>query len=112
MEHYFTQRKLGERQTKHFNNLQFAVKYFICAQMGVYSTLYKCSTMCSKKSEYHCKNVLTNCEFLPAPTKTLKPIEWTNGNKFDPITEIMFEMEGGTFEGETSGLYQFIIRFI
>ena len=112
MEHYFIQRELGERPTKYFENLEFAVKYIICAQLGVYWTRNICSEMCLRKSEDQCKEVSTNCEFLPAPTKTLKPIEWTHDNKSDPFTEIMFEMESGTFEEKTSRLHQFIIRFI
>ena len=112
MEHYFIKRELGERPTKYINNLEYAVKYIICAQLGVHSTGNKCSTMCSKNSYGQCKEVSTNCEFLPAPTKTPKAIEWTHDNKFDPFTEIMFEMEIGTFAGETSGLHQFMIRFI
>ena len=112
MEHDFIQRKLGERPTKYFDKLKFAVKYIICAQLGVLSNKYICSMMCSEMSHDQCKVVSTNCQYLPAPTKTLKPIEWTHDNKFDPFTEIMFEMESGTFEGETSGLREFMIRFI
>ena len=104
---------MGKSQSKLFNNLEFAEDYLICVQLGVNWPNYnKCVSMCLQKSKDWCKAVSTNCEFLPAPTKTLKPIEWSNDNKFDPFTKIIFTMEIGTFDGETSGLHEFFIRCI
>ena len=89
-----------------FNRLKHGKTFKVCAQISV-SLCDNCNLICSRSEK--CQEVRTLCEPLSAPTKPLKPINWSNSlDGFNPFSEIKFEMEKETFNG--GGLNKFIIR--
>jgi len=58
-----------------------------------------------------CRSVNTKCEPLPEAKDKPSQIFWSEAeDTFNPFTEIKIEMKKGTFDGEKSGLSNFIIE--
>jgi hypothetical protein len=93
-----------------FENLQYGNTYNVCV-----ITLAFTSTRvidCERASHGAiCRSVTTLCEPLPEANDKPSQIFWSLAeDTFNPFTDIKIEMKKGTFDGEKSGLSNFIIE--